>query len=51
VSTPTARHGHLPPPPAEALLTDDPDLWLASGPLAPDLCECEALCECDKETE
>jgi hypothetical protein len=27
----------------------DPRLALATGPLTADLCECEALCECDRE--
>lgn len=42
------RHGESAPPPLEALLTPDPELYLASGPLAPDNCNCDALCECEE---
>jgi hypothetical protein len=31
------------------ITADDPRLALASGPLTADLCECDALCECDRD--
>ena len=32
-------------------LEPDPRLALATGPLTSDLCECDALCECDQEDD
>ncbi len=43
------RHGSLPAPPVDVLLTDDPDVYLATGPLGLDNCRCEALCTCDAD--
>jgi hypothetical protein len=44
-------HGTVAPVSVEALLSDDPDLWLATGDMRSwseaHPCECEALCECD----
>lgn len=45
------NHGDLPGPNVEQLFDSDAELYLAGGPLAPDLCECEALCECEGEGE
>lgn len=42
-------HGQLPAPNVEQLLEPDPELYLAGGPLAPDPCECEALCTCEED--
>lgn len=41
-------HGAPNPPGPEAMLTDDPDLWLATAELA-DPChgDCEGVCQCD----
>jgi hypothetical protein len=45
-------HGHSSPVPIDALLADDPDLWLATADLGAwsdaHPCECEALCTCDR---
>jgi hypothetical protein len=44
-------HGQSTPVPVDALLADDPDLWLATADLRvwseAHPCNCEALCECD----
>ncbi len=44
-------HGQ-PPPEFEALLSDDPDLWLITADMQAwseaHPCECEALCECEE---
>ncbi len=42
------RHGRLDGPPIDALLEPDPERHLASGPLQPDNCDCEALCDCEE---
>ena len=45
-------HGQSAPVPIDALLDDDPDLWLATADMRTwsdaHPCECEALCECDQ---
>jgi hypothetical protein len=45
-------HGRPVPVLIDALLDDDPDVWLASADMRAWLeahpCECEALCECDQ---
>ena len=44
-------HGQSTPVPVDALLADDPDLWLAAADMRAwseaHPCNCEALCECD----
>jgi len=54
---PNTRHGggHVDPP-VEALLTDDPELWLAWAPLTDDhgscrhgACESDDVCTCQDE--
>ena len=44
-------HGHSTPVPLDALLSDDPDLWLATADMRvwseAHPCSCEALCECE----
>jgi hypothetical protein len=46
-----AAPGNLQPLSVEVLLSDDPDLWLATGDMRAwsdaHPCECEAICECD----
>ncbi len=44
-----ARHGDTPGPPVDALLDDDPDVYLATGPLTIENCDCDGLCECDNQ--
>ncbi len=44
-----ARHGDTPGPPIDALLDDDPDLYLATGPLTIENCDCDGICECDNQ--
>ncbi len=48
------RHGDLPAPELEQLLTDDPERHLAGGPLH-ETCaggeRCDALCTCDGTAE
>ena len=49
------RHGEPKPVTLDdfllAVMADcDPDLLLVTGPLAPDNCGCEALCDCDNST-
>jgi hypothetical protein len=43
-------HGRPAPVPIDALLHDDPDIWLAVADMSAwseaHPCECEALCEC-----
>jgi len=45
-------HGHPSPVPIDALLADDPDLWLVTADVRAwseaHACECEGLCECDE---
>jgi hypothetical protein len=45
-------HGHSAPVPIDALLADDPDLWLVNADMRAwteaHPCECEALCTCDR---
>ena len=45
-------HGHPAPVPIDALLGDDPELWLATADMRAwseaHPCECEAICECDR---
>jgi hypothetical protein len=45
-------HGHPSQVPIDALLSDDPDLWLVTADVRAwsdaHACECEALCECDE---
>jgi hypothetical protein len=45
-------HGHSSPVPIDALLADDPDLWLVNADMRAwaeaHPCECEALCTCDR---
>jgi hypothetical protein len=46
------EHGRAAPVPIDALLADDPDMWLAAADMRAwseaHPCECEALCECDQ---
>jgi hypothetical protein len=46
-----AAHGGPSPVPIDALIGDDPELWLVTAELHAwsnaHACECEALCECD----
>jgi hypothetical protein len=46
------EHGRAEPVPIDALLDDDPDMWLAAADMRAwseaHPCECEALCECDR---
>lgn len=48
-------HGAQSPVPLEALLSDDPELELATANahewLEAHPCECEAMCECEAEEE
>jgi hypothetical protein len=50
----SARHdyGQTTPLPLDALLDDDPDLWLTAADMRAwseaHPCECEALCICDR---
>jgi hypothetical protein len=45
-------HGYPTPLPVDALLAEDPDLWLAAADMRAwseaHPCECEALCECER---
>ena len=45
-------HGYSAPVPLDALLAEDPDLWLAAADMRAwseaHPCACEALCECEK---
>ncbi len=47
------RHGAPAPVPVEALLTDDPDLWLVTADMhawsESHPCECHATCECEED--
>jgi hypothetical protein len=47
-----SAHGDPRPVPIEALLGDDPDLWLVTADMGAwsqaHPCECEALCTCDR---
>lgn len=46
------EHGRAGPVPIDALLADDPDVWLAVADMRAwseaHPCECEALCKCDQ---
>ena len=45
-------HGHSSPVPIDALLGDDPDLWLVTGDMRAwseaHPCGCDAICVCDR---
>jgi hypothetical protein len=47
-----SAHGRHTGAPIDALLDDDPDVWLAVADMRAWVeahpCECEALCECDQ---